>query len=53
MKKYKKKKSKNIYNKNQKRQIKLKYEKKGFKINLTFDITEYVIDNFFNILVSI
>ena len=35
------------------RQIRLKYEKKGFKINLTFDITEYVIDNFFNILTSI
>ena len=53
LKKYKKKKSKNIYYKNQKRQVKLKYEKKGFKINLTFDITEYVIDNFFNILASI
>lgn len=53
LKKYKKKKSKNIYYKNQKRQVKLKYEKKGFKIDLTFDITEYVIDNFFNILVSI
>ena len=53
LKKYKKRKSKNIYYKNQKRQVKIKYEKKGFKIHLTFDITEYVIDNFYNVLTSI
>jgi RHS repeat-associated protein len=53
LKKYKKKKSKNTYFKKQKVQMKLKYENKGFKIDLSFDITEYVIDNFFNILASI
>ncbi len=53
LKNYKKKKSKNMYYKNQKCQVKIKYEKKGFKVNLTFDITEYVIDKFFNILTSI
>ena len=53
LKKFKKKKSKNIKLKNQKKQIKIKFEKKGFKVNLTFDITEYVLENFLNILASI
>ena len=52
-KKFKKKKSKNIKLKKQKKQIKIKFEKKGFKVNLTFDITEYVLENFLNILASI
>jgi RHS repeat-associated protein len=53
LKKFKKKKSKNIKLKNQKKQIKIKFEKKGFKVNLTFEITEYVLENFLNILASI
>ena len=53
VKKFKKKKSKNIKIKNQKKQIKIKFEKKGFKVNLTFDITEYALENFLNILASI
>ena len=53
LKKFKKKKSKNIKLKKQNKQIKIKFEKNGFKVNLTFDITEYVLENFLNILASI
>ncbi len=53
LKTFKKKKSKNIKFKKTTRQIKLNFEKKGFKINLTFDITEYVLENFLNILASL
>ena len=53
LKKFRKKKSRNVKLKSQRKQIKLKIEKKGFKIDLTFDITEYVLENFFDILTSI
>ena len=53
LKKFRKKKSKNLKLKNQKRQVKIKFEKKGFKVNVTFDITEYVLENFLNILATI
>ncbi len=53
LKKFRKKKSKNLKLKNQRRQVKLNFEKKGFKVDITFDITEYVLENFLNILALI
>ena len=52
LKKFRKKKCRNIKLKNQKLQIKLSFKKKGFKVDLSFNITEYVLENFLNILAS-
>ena len=53
LKKYRRKNSRNINLKNQKRQIKINFKKKGVKVNLAFDATEYVLRNFLEILFSI
>ena len=53
LKKFRRKNSRNIKLKNQTKQIKLKFAKKGFKVDLTFDITGYVLENFLDILTSI
>ena len=50
LRKYRKKKSRNLNLKNQRRQIKLEFEKKGAKVSIKMEITEYVIEIIFSIL---